>query len=322
MAKLWYVLQVLHCSRNNIQRMHRVFAVFIWNSVWERTSRTNIFRRVKTGGLGLSHLFIRQLVNRFIFLRDQRDPFLRTVIQVRLRDVMPEFIVASSGYSGLIRGYLKEVIDAYRFLRARFSLEYLSGVPRKRLSRDLTDSLFPVPLYRSLYSAAPGQDVLKRVKRMIVPACAKTFFFKLHSETLPVKTWLVSKGIPVAWSENCLLCKKPETLEHVFLDCWDAVFFWDILQRTLKKDLPLTPYGIRYLFVEGGDTVPYDMFMLIALYSLWQCRMAVRHADVNVRPVHRYFVESMCYLKEIYKVEQPLPDWLPLVEKLATLKDL
>lgn len=28
--KLWYVLQVLHCSPINIQRMHRVSAVFIW----------------------------------------------------------------------------------------------------------------------------------------------------------------------------------------------------------------------------------------------------------------------------------------------------
>ncbi|CAN7990489.1 unnamed protein product [Ixodes hexagonus] len=72
---VWYLLQVLHCSRVNIQRMHRVFAVFIWGSSWERTSRTNLFRRVKNGGLGLSHLFVRQLVNRFIFLRDEKDSF-------------------------------------------------------------------------------------------------------------------------------------------------------------------------------------------------------------------------------------------------------
>uniref|UniRef100_V5IG63 Uncharacterized protein n=1 Tax=Ixodes ricinus TaxID=34613 RepID=V5IG63_IXORI len=131
---------------------------------------------------------------------------------------------------------------------------------------------------------------------MRVPAFTKSFFFKLHSETLPVKVFLEGKGIPVAWSVNCLLCKMPETIEHAFLNCWDAVFLWDVLQRILKKDLPLTPHGIRYLPVDGGNSmVPYDMIMLVGLHSLWRCRMAVRHADVDVRPAHRYFVEMMVF---------------------------
>ncbi|CAN7941912.1 unnamed protein product [Ixodes hexagonus] len=324
-AKLWYTLQVLHCSRINIQRIHRVFAVFVWSSTWERMGRTNLFRirRVKDVGLGLTHLFIRQLVNRFMFLCDQRDPFLRTVIQLRLHNVLPEFVVASHDecFPGA-RGYLKEVIGAYRFLVARFSLEYLSEVSHRRLSNDLIDLLFPVPLYRSKYSAGPGMDVLKRVKKMIVPASVKTFFFKLHSETLPVKTWLIAKGVPTAWSEHCVLCKQPETIEHVFLDCWDAVFFWDVLQRTLKKDFPLSPHGIRYLCVESEDmNQTYDLILLLGLHSIWRCRMAVRHADINVRPVYKYFVEMMCFLKEVMKVQQPPPEWLPVLEKLATITD-
>uniref|UniRef100_A0A090XC16 Reverse transcriptase zinc-binding domain-containing protein n=1 Tax=Ixodes ricinus TaxID=34613 RepID=A0A090XC16_IXORI len=147
---------------------------------------------------------------------------------------------------------------------------------------------------------------------MLVPAYTKTFLSKLHSETLPIKVWLEGKDIPVAWSVNCLLCKEPETIEHVFLNCWDAVFLWDVLQRTLKKDLPLTPHGIRYLCVEGGNNlVPYDMIMLVGLHSLWRCRMAVRHADVDVRPALKYFVETICYLNEVFKMQQPPPDYLP-----------
>lgn len=62
-------------SRTNVQKMHRVFVVFIWGSTWERLSRANLFRKVCDGGLGLSHLFIRQIVSRFFFLRDQSDSF-------------------------------------------------------------------------------------------------------------------------------------------------------------------------------------------------------------------------------------------------------
>lgn len=189
-AKVWYVLQVLHSSRDTIQRIHRVFVLLIWSSTWERTSRTNLFRRVKDGGLGLSHLFVRQLVNRFCFVRDQKDLLLRSVIQVRLSRALPEFIVLSDIHSSYgIRGFSKEVVSGYGFFAARFSLEYLSNVSRKRLTKDLIVSLFLTPLYRSLYSAESGQDILKRVKQMRVPAFLKFFFFKLHSETLPVQVF-------------------------------------------------------------------------------------------------------------------------------------
>lgn len=169
---------------------------------------------------------------------------------------------------------------------------------RKRL-RAIWCQFISNPLYRSVVPSG-GQNVLKRVKRMIIPPSVKTFFFKLHSSTLPVKVWLQAKGIDVPWSVDCILCKKPETIEHVFIFCWDAVFFWDVLQRTLKKQLCITQSGIRFLNVSNDDEVPYNMFMLLGLCSIWRSRMAVRHADSNAKEVRFYFfnlvkqVESVC----------------------------
>ncbi|CAN7982680.1 unnamed protein product [Ixodes hexagonus] len=179
---------------------------------------------------------------------------------------------------------------------------------------------FPPPKYRTLYSACPGHDVLSRVKKMVIPATMKTFFFQLHSGTLPVKTWLHEKGIFVPCGVHCFLCKQPESIEHVFLDCWDAVFFWDILQRTLKKDLPLTAHGIRYLPVDTADTVPYDLIMVLGLYGIWKSRMAVRHADPGVRSASWYFAQSTCEIREVYKTLGDGPDWLPALDGLATLR--
>lgn len=320
-SKLWYVLQVMHCSRVNLQKLHRIFAVFLWGSSWERTSRTNLFRRVRSGGLGLCHLYLRQLVNRFMFFRNNRDPFIRTVIQLRLGRRLPEFVVASVHMKASVRGFLKEVVDSCLFLKTRFSLEYLSTVSRKKLYKDLVETVLPVPLYRALYRVGPGQNVLSRVKKMEVTPGAKSFFFKLHTGTLPVKTWMQEKGLFVPWGVDCLLCKKPETIEHVFLDCWDAVFFWDVLQRTLKKDLPLDAYGIRFLPVSNEEGIPFDLVMLLGLHGIWQSRMAVRHADVNARPVRQYFFQSVCSFVEAQKVQQEVPEWLHQVESLLQMKE-
>lgn len=120
-AKVFYVLQVLCMSRSSIQKIHRVFAEFIWGSVWERTSRSNLFHTLRNGGLGLTHLFFKQLVSRFVFFRDQSDGFLRTVIQVRLRDALPDFVVSSHAIKPMaLKGYLREVSMAIRLLNARF----------------------------------------------------------------------------------------------------------------------------------------------------------------------------------------------------------
>lgn len=321
-AKIWYVLQVISCSRINIQKLHRVFAVFIWQSSWERLSRDNLFCRVSKGGLSLSHLWVKQIVSRFMFLRDQVDPFLRTVIQTRLSEQVPLFVVSSYNH-GFCRlsAFLSEVVTAFQILSVRFSLEYLSGVTRKRLTHDLYDVLFPVPLYRIGCCERRDQDVLRRVKRMHVQPSLKTFFFKLHTNTLPVKKWLKDKGIFVPWGDHCFLCKKPETIEHVFIECWDALFFWDVLQRTLKKDLPVTSHGIRFLNTDPDDTIPLDMIMLIGLHSIWKSRMAVRNADVFIRPVRKYFTETICELTAAYKTAFPTVEWLPYFEELKGLKE-
>lgn len=117
----WHVMQVLQCSRINVQKLHRVFAVFVWASSWERCSPDNLFRRVKDGGFGLAHLFLRQLVNRFFFFRDTNDPFLHTVIQMRLSRALPEFVVGTETMTGSVRVFFREVVDSVSFLRVRFS---------------------------------------------------------------------------------------------------------------------------------------------------------------------------------------------------------
>ncbi|CAN7948889.1 unnamed protein product [Ixodes pacificus] len=151
-----------------------------------------------------------------MYFRYVSDPFLRTVCQVRVASRLPGLIVSTSSMSGGIHRYLKEVVASCKFLLSRFSVAYLSEVPRKRY-KAVCDTVFPVPLYRALYCAGPGQDVLKRVKRMVVPTGTKTFFFKLHSGTLPVKTWLNERGLFVPWGIIAFYARSQRRSNTCFL---------------------------------------------------------------------------------------------------------
>lgn len=81
-AKLWYVMHVLHCSRANILRLHRVFDLFIWMAKRQPMRRDNNFRSVKSKEkvrrvFRQTHfLFLSEVVSRFKFLRDQEHLFL------------------------------------------------------------------------------------------------------------------------------------------------------------------------------------------------------------------------------------------------------
>lgn len=317
-TKIFYVLQILHCARTYIQRFHRIFATFVWSSTFEPMRRDNIFRPVCAGGLGLVHLYVRQIVWRFFFFRDTSHPILRSFIQVNLFNALPNLVV-SSQYSErpCLWGFMYEVYFAVQFLIVRFSTEYLYAVSRKQLYKDLISMIFPPPLYRSTFSSLPGKDVLKRVRKMPLSPCTKTFFFKLHSETLPVKTWLHKKGIFVS-TVNCRLCDVPETIEHCFISCKDAILFWDVLQRTLKKDFILNHHTIRYLIAPHGEDVPFDMFFLIGLHSLWKTRMLDRNAEPVVSAKFHY-AQMIGHLKDMYDLTEFQPDWYHLLLRCLSL---
>lgn len=309
-ARLIYILHVLQCSRKIIHACHRVFATTVWCSTFERMRRENLFRKVKDGGLGLLHLFITQIGMRLSFFRRPQHPILDAVIRALAFNYMPDTYVGFLEPGFQLTGFFKEVVDTMKFLRARFSLEYIFTVSRNVLASHLIETLFPAPFYRQVPADWPGQDVLTRVRNMPIKRNMKSFFFKLHTATLPVKPWLQDKGIYVPWTINCRFCHVPETIDHIFLDCNEALFFWDDIQfKVLKRRLSLNPHTIRFLPMHPDEHVRYDIVMLVVMYCLWKLRMADRHEEPLV-PLMRYFSIELRELRLACMQGLDVPEWL------------
>lgn len=319
-AKLLYLLQVLPCSRRIIHACHRVFATTIWCSTFERMRRENLFKAVKGGGLGLHHIFVQQLTMRLWFYRKCQHPLLESIKRAVAFNYLPQLYAGFRERSLQLTGFYKEVVDSIKFLMVRFSPEYLFSVSRRTLNADLVDTLFPVPIYRQVALPCPGLDVLCRVKKMSIKPNLKSFFFKVHTSTLPVKAWLQQKGFFVPWSTNCRFCRVPETINHIFLDCTEAQFFWDDIQmQVLQRRLHLNPHTIRFLPLRPEEDTPYDVIILIGMFCLWKLRMADRNEEPLTPPLE-YFKIEIHQLKLACMQRLQVPRWLDDVwEQLSSL---
>lgn len=84
--------------------------------------------------------------------------------------------------------------------------------------------------------------------------------------------------------------------------------------------MPYMTFDSFFLTVENNVGIPYVMFMVLSLHRIWKTRMTVRHADVNVRAVKDYFIESVSYIPDLYQAQRELPEWMSVLNELLQLK--
>lgn len=49
--------------------------------------------------------------------------------------------------------------------------------------------------------------------------------------------------------------------------------------------------------------------------------MGVRHAEANVRPARENFIESVAYIREVYRQRPEPPEWMSLLDECVSLKE-
>lgn len=133
-----------------------------------------------------------------------------------------------------------------------------------------------------------------------------------------MKTWLRSRDIFVS-SVDCPLRDVPETIEHCFISCRDAILFWDVLQRTLQKDFVLNPHSVRYLLPASCNDVAFDMLLLIGMHSLWKTRMLQRNAEPIISST-AHFIKMVTSAKRcIVRANQSQQEWYTALVRCLSL---
>lgn len=106
--------------------------------------RDNHIPSIQSCGLGLTPLFVSRIVSRFLLLRDQGRPVLRTLIRTTLAASLSSFVILHYvQQSRRLAGFLKIAADFFLSVEVRFSLDYLSAVSRQRLLAYFREVVFP-----------------------------------------------------------------------------------------------------------------------------------------------------------------------------------
>ncbi|XP_077527916.1 uncharacterized protein LOC144139456 [Haemaphysalis longicornis] len=300
---VWYAAQVMPCLPADVNRVHRFFATFIWESRFERMRRSNLFLSLAKGGLGLVNVEVKLKVQRYLFFRRQNRPLMLNSFAKLgcgfLRDWLKD---AGVGPRSRVLKFYRELEQAVRFFEERFSRDYLMEVKRKSLYWDTIDMLFPAPLYRSRMDSTLVSDVLKRLPRLPVKVAVKDFFIRFHVEVLPVKPWLANKGFFVPWSTNCDLCPYAESLQHVFLFCTNAAHFWHEVRSAFGISLYPTWKDVKFLTSEEfRDDKCVEIVLLLGLYAIWRSRTDHVLCLEGAKSAWTHFCDAFAYTSSLLK---------------------
>ncbi|CAN8006964.1 unnamed protein product [Ixodes hexagonus] len=317
-SSIWYAAQILPSRQADIHKFHRLCATFIWQSLFERMRRTNLFLNLSKGGLGLVNLEIKAKVQRFLFFRDQVNP----VMTRSLKSLGGQYLISwqVSTEEATVRApvlrFYREVEEAINFFHRRFSWDYLVQVNRKKLYWDALEMVIPPPLYRSLYGGLEESTVFKSLRKYPVRTATKDFFVKFYIEVLSVKTWLESKGFFVAWSANCALCPMPETLQHVFLYCTNAEIFWSELRHAFGIVVQPDWVTLKFLQIDVGENRRcIEVLFLLGLHAIWRSRVDHTLVVEKGKPAWDHFVDNFAYTSSLLEhVEMPGFEQWPLMQ--------
>ncbi|XP_070376824.1 uncharacterized protein [Dermacentor albipictus] len=298
---IWYSAQVMPCLPSQVNRVHRFCATYIWESRFERMRRSNLFLSKAKGGLGLVNVEVKLKVHRYLFFKNQTHHIIRHSFKQLGGGYLSEWI---EGAQGVPRArtlkFYREVEQAARFFEQRFSQEYLKNVKRKSLYWNTIDMLFPPPLYRSRVGSQLESDVFKRLPKYPVKTAIKDFFVRLHVEVLPVKTWLRNKGFFVPWSTDCPLCPYPESLQHVFLFCTNAVLFWHNIRIVFDVQIYPNWDNVKYLtLADDKNNNSAETLLLLGLYAIWRSRTDYVLALENAKPAWTHFCDAFAYTSSL-----------------------
>ena len=247
-SKLFYVAAHMPLPRINCQRFTRFIFSFIWGGQHESIARVTLYNKPQDGGVGVvcprvkcDSLMIRHI---FQLLNYQSEDYLPKWthfavywIGLYLRDIRPDFASNMIPHCLQFRPeFYTKALDLFKSYKRCFpAAGQFESV--KTIYSNLVTKVTMEPLIERErnYPNIDFKAVWKATSDPFLDPELKTLNYRVAHRVLPVnaRLWAYNVGTTM----NCYFCGgvNAETLEHLFIDCRQAIVVWFFVKSLLWK---------------------------------------------------------------------------------------
>ena len=296
LSKIWYGARVLKIPKEIVGKIDTMLFKFLWSGRTELIKRASLFRPIREGGLGMTHVagkcsaLLMMKLNALYKVNpgEVPQPWVGYGIYrlgVFLRQYCPAIgtncFVHNPVDAGAVWGKVRFLVEQSKITREgnfwlKATLAKIYG-EMKYMYQEPHTVCVRKPHIRWEY-------VWKNIWTAKASNAEKEFIFKTAHGALPVKTTF--KGLP-GISKSCTLCKRePETTEHLFFDCPRVQAALNSLRRVCVGQgwpQPLID-GVLYPdFPPARGNGKRTLALFFYTHSIWVARAAA-WAGRKVRP--------------------------------------
>ena len=320
-SKLWYLLNFLTLSEEEIKVFELMAFKYIWNGNAELISRSHLYSEFKNGGLNMvcirakiNMIFIRNLL--YIKKNMNRLQYQLSIYWMKLyfREYLNNYNIVPGGLDSERPKYYVWMIDCLKKFNLKFeSWSTIENESRKKKYeskfRKAVDKSKIKPFLAYDKKFLNNSTILS--SKLIYNLFLKDFnlikklpyqlkdqekiFLNIHkinsSSVRLVNYKLIFNGLPTNYKFNnrydqeCFMCKKKldENIEHIFVKCKYSKESFEYLRNNFLTDKSLINTLVLLDYKRNVCDGDYRILSCF-VYSIWRVRNALKHNEKNANP--------------------------------------
>ena len=323
-SKLWYILNFITLSEEEIKKFETLAFKYIWNGNAELIGRTYLYSDFKDGGLNMVSIrakihmiFIRNLLYVKKNMNRMHYQFSIFWMKWKFKDFLSNFNILPGGLDNERPAFFAFLIECWKKFQIIFEAWIIKENERRKIiyeekCKKTVDKkkikpfvayeknfLYNINLLRSkfIYNLFLEKfSTIKRLRSNLKKKEEENIFLEIHkinsSNIRLVNYKLIFNSLPTNFKFNnrydniCFMCKKKlnEDIQHIFVNCKYAIEAFGYVKNDFLTNKTLNN-SVNLL--EYKRNIGEDDYRSLScyVYSMWRVRNSLKHNEKSANPV-------------------------------------
>ena len=322
-SKLWYILNFITLSEEDIKKFETLAFKYIWNGNAELIGRNFLYSEFKNGGLNMVcirakiyMIFIRNLLYVKKNMNRMHYQFSIFWMKWNFKDFLSNYNILPGGLDNERPSYFSYMIECWKKFRIKFEDWVLKENERRKKKYEEKFKFFldkskikPFAFYdknflnnsillksKFIYNLfLEDFSMIKKLPYHFKKITEENIFLDIHklnsSNVRLVNYKLIFNSLPTnykfknRYDKICFMCKKKlnEDIKHIFVNCKYAKEAFGYVKSDFMTDKTLNNSLELLEFKRDVDDFDYRILSCY-VYSMWRVRNSLKHNEKNASP--------------------------------------